>query len=109
MKSALLSSPLLRLLVNSSSSARTTEAYMLLRTEKRSKTSSPPSQFTFQLRFSGFSSSMSAIAALPTDKQKKHHATEAGNYFVSNYPPYAFWQKEQIFAVDKVLDEPAPN
>ena len=44
---------------------------------------------------------MSAIAELPTDKQKKHHATEAGNYFVSNYPPYSFWQKEQIFAVQQ--------
>ena len=52
---------------------------------------------------------MSAIAELPTDTKKKHHATEAGNYFVSNYPPYSFWQKEQVFAVDKVLDQPAPS
>ena len=22
--------------------------------------------------------------------------TEAGNYFVSNYPPYAYWRQEQV-------------
>jgi oxygen-independent coproporphyrinogen-3 oxidase len=38
--------------------------------------------------------------------KKSHHATEAGNYFVANYPPFSFWQKEQAFAVDRVLDSP---
>ncbi|HSI61475.1 MAG TPA: coproporphyrinogen-III oxidase family protein [Candidatus Saccharimonadia bacterium] len=55
---------------------------------------------------------MSAVDEIPithlTDK-KSHHATEAGNYFVANYPPFSFWQKEQVFAVDKVLDSPAPK
>ncbi len=41
--------------------------------------------------------------------KKSHHATEAGNYFVANYPPFSFWQKEQAFAVDKMLDSPAPK
>ncbi len=43
------------------------------------------------------------------DKTQKHHATEAGNYFVANYPPFSFWQKEQNFAVEAVLDTPAPK
>ncbi|MDB6134866.1 MAG: coproporphyrinogen oxidase family protein [Verrucomicrobiales bacterium] len=34
--------------------------------------------------------------------------TEAGNYFVSNYPPFSFWQAEQIPAIARVLDSP-PN
>ena len=55
---------------------------------------------------------MSAVDEIPithlTDK-KSHHATEAGNYFVANYPPFSFWQKEQVFAVEKVLDSPAPK
>ncbi len=33
--------------------------------------------------------------------KKSHHATEAGNYFVANYPPFSFWQKEQAFAVEQ--------
>ena len=41
--------------------------------------------------------------------QKSHHATEAGNYFVANYPPFSFWQKEQAFAVERVLGSPAPK
>lgn len=55
---------------------------------------------------------MSAVDEIPlthlSDK-KSHHATEAGNYFVANYPPFSFWQKEQAFAVEKVLDSPAPK
>src|ERR1700734_49588 len=53
---------------------------------------------------------MSTTAELPPEvaKPKPHHATEAGNYFVSNYPPFSFWQREQVFAVDQVLDKPAP-
>lgn len=35
--------------------------------------------------------------------------TEAGNYFVSNYPPFSFWKPEQIPAVKKVLAGPAPT
>ena len=36
-------------------------------------------------------------------------ATEAGNYFVSNYPPFSFWQPEQIPAIARVLDQPPPE
>lgn len=54
---------------------------------------------------------MSAVDEIPLThlNDKKSHATEAGNYFVANYPPFSFWQKEQVFAVDKVLDSPAPK
>lgn len=53
---------------------------------------------------------MSSVTEPLTDAAKaKKHATEAGNYFVSNYPPFSFWQKEQVFAVEKILDSPAPS
>ncbi|WP_038168286.1 coproporphyrinogen-III oxidase family protein [Verrucomicrobium sp. BvORR106] len=53
---------------------------------------------------------MSSVTEPASDAAKaKHHATEAGNYFVANYPPFSFWQKEQVFAVEKVLDSPAPH
>jgi oxygen-independent coproporphyrinogen-3 oxidase len=55
---------------------------------------------------------MSSVAEVPLTHladTKKHHATEAGNYFVANYPPFSFWQKEQAFAIEKVLDSPAPK
>lgn len=35
-------------------------------------------------------------------------ATEPGNYFVSNYPPFSFWQAEQIPEIARVLDSPPP-
>jgi oxygen-independent coproporphyrinogen-3 oxidase len=34
--------------------------------------------------------------------------TTAGNYFVANYPPFSFWEKDRQDLVEKVLDEPAP-
>jgi oxygen-independent coproporphyrinogen III oxidase len=40
---------------------------------------------------------------------KKPQATEAGNYFVSNYPPFSFWKPEQVSAVEAVLSGPAPQ
>ncbi|CAN5855434.1 coproporphyrinogen-III oxidase family protein [soil metagenome] len=46
---------------------------------------------------------------LPDTVIAKKHVTEAGNYFVANYPPFSFWQKEQVFAVEKLLDSPAPH
>lgn len=36
-------------------------------------------------------------------------ATEAGNYFVSNYPPFSFWKPDQVPALEEVLSQPAPN
>src|SRR5688572_16591486 len=36
--------------------------------------------------------------------------TEAGNYFVSNYPPYSFWQVDRVAEAREALDRlPAPN
>ncbi len=38
---------------------------------------------------------------------KKPQQTEAGNYFVSNYPPFSFWKPDQVPAVEEVLQRPA--
>ncbi len=35
--------------------------------------------------------------------------TEAGNYFVANYPPFSFWKPEHRAAIDEVLNSPAPR
>ena len=35
--------------------------------------------------------------------------TEAGNYFVSNYPPFSFWKPEMVEQVAPVLLSPAPE
>ncbi len=45
-----------------------------------------------------------ALAPLPP----KSEATEAGNYFVANYPPFSFWTKEAVADALRVLDTPAP-
>lgn len=45
-----------------------------------------------------------------TESPPKKEATEAGNYFISNYPPYSFWSPDQREAVESVLDQPpAPD
>ena len=45
-----------------------------------------------------------------TSPPKALAATEAGNYFVSNYPPYAYWKEEYVPEVARVLDgEPRPD
>jgi oxygen-independent coproporphyrinogen-3 oxidase len=41
----------------------------------------------------------------PTPHEEK---TRAGNYFVSNYPPYSFWKPENVPAVARMLAAPAP-
>ena len=41
--------------------------------------------------------------------EKKHHATEAGNYFVSNYPPFSFWKPDYVPALERVMQQPAPK
>ncbi len=33
--------------------------------------------------------------------------TEVGNYFVANYPPFSFWQAEQVAEVERLLKAPA--
>ncbi|NOT30676.1 MAG: coproporphyrinogen III oxidase family protein [Planctomycetes bacterium] len=40
--------------------------------------------------------------------ETRAEATKAGNYFVSNYPPYSFWRPEHVPAVARMLAEPAP-
>ena len=37
---------------------------------------------------------------------KPEEATEAGNYFVANYPPFSFWRKEDVGQLDAVLEGP---
>jgi len=37
---------------------------------------------------------------------KSEEATEAGNYFVANYPPFSFWQREQVEQIESVLNGP---
>jgi oxygen-independent coproporphyrinogen-3 oxidase len=34
--------------------------------------------------------------------------TEAGNYFVANYPPFSFWKPEHKDAVHEILNSPRP-
>ncbi len=45
----------------------------------------------------------------PLEKPDEKKETEAGNYFVANYPPFSFWKPEYKSAVESVLDQPAPN
>jgi oxygen-independent coproporphyrinogen-3 oxidase len=33
--------------------------------------------------------------------------TEVGNYFISNYPPFSFWSKDSITAIEEALARPA--
>ncbi|MBG28717.1 MAG: coproporphyrinogen III oxidase [Opitutae bacterium] len=35
--------------------------------------------------------------------------TEAGNYFVSNYPPFAFWGEDDLTCLDSLLNSPQPG
>lgn len=44
----------------------------------------------------------------PAAADKKVEKTEAGNYFVSNYPPFSFWKPDQVPVIEKVLAGPAP-
>jgi coproporphyrinogen III oxidase-like Fe-S oxidoreductase len=56
-----------------------------------------------------YSTFMSTVSEAPLPTEKKPHATEAGNYFVSNYPPFSFWKPDQVPALEKVLAQPAPR
>jgi len=38
--------------------------------------------------------------------EMREESTKAGNYFVSNYPPYSFWKPEHVAALEQVLDTP---
>jgi len=48
------------------------------------------------------------VMATPVEDPGKRQKTEAGNYFVANYPPFSFWKPEHVGEIDKVLDSPAP-
>ena len=53
---------------------------------------------------------MPTSSAAPTEHPKPLKETEAGNYFVSNYPPYSFWKPEFVPEVARVLDSaPRPE
>ena len=51
----------------------------------------------------------STLDSPPSSDKSQKHATEAGNYFVSNYPPFSFWKPEFVPAVERILQQPAPN
>ena len=36
----------------------------------------------------------------------KSHATRAGNYFISNYPPFSFWSEDNAAAVEEAYSTP---
>lgn len=40
------------------------------------------------------------------DHEKDHAETEAGNYFVANYPPFSFWDAETAKHVRALLNQP---
>lgn len=40
---------------------------------------------------------------------KPEEETEAGNYFVSNYPPFSFWERDQAQLIHDILETPAPT
>jgi oxygen-independent coproporphyrinogen-3 oxidase len=53
---------------------------------------------------------MPTSSAPPAEHPKPLKETEAGNYFVSNYPPYSFWRPEFVPEVSRVLDSaPRPD
>lgn len=49
-----------------------------------------------------------AVLKHPLQKPAEEEATEAGNYFVANYPPFSFWRPEYKEKVEEMLDRPAP-
>lgn len=51
----------------------------------------------------------SLLSQRPTPLPPKKEETEAGNYFVANYPPFSFWTKEAVSKALEVLVQPAPK
>ena len=47
---------------------------------------------------------MNAAPASPPAPVKS--STLAGNYFISNYPPFSFWSEDQKIEVEKAFDSP---
>src|SRR3954462_8286707 len=46
--------------------------------------------------------------ATPTPAAPKKAATLAGNYFISNYPPFSFWSDDQKVEVELALNSESP-
>jgi oxygen-independent coproporphyrinogen III oxidase len=51
---------------------------------------------------------MSEANLISADRETKEE-TKAGNYFVSNYPPFSFWNDDDVPCVDSVLNSPSPG
>ncbi len=41
--------------------------------------------------------------------RKTKDKTKVGNYFVSNYPPFSFWNEQDIPCVESMLNSPSPG
>lgn len=53
---------------------------------------------------------MSALTTPPAATPAIQKETTAGNYFVSNYPPYSFWKPDYLPSLAEVLNKaPRPN
>jgi oxygen-independent coproporphyrinogen-3 oxidase len=50
---------------------------------------------------------MSTLTTTTTTGKGEHHATQAGNYFVANYPPFSFWKPSYVPDALAALDRPA--
>lgn len=51
---------------------------------------------------------MNSDSSLAPSPPPREEATEAGNYFVANYPPFSFWDSASIPEIARVLDGPPP-
>ena len=47
-----------------------------------------------------------SVAEAPAAKPPIEKETTAGNYFVSNYPPFSFWKPENAGEVFAAMDRP---
>ncbi len=47
------------------------------------------------------------VSPAPTLDVPVERETTVGNYFISNYPPFSFWQSEHLEDVAAALDRPA--
>ncbi|MEM9480823.1 MAG: coproporphyrinogen-III oxidase family protein [Verrucomicrobiota bacterium] len=49
------------------------------------------------------------MSEVATQKTTSEQETEAGNYFVANYPPFSFWKPDYVPEVSELLEQPAPK
>ena len=50
---------------------------------------------------------VAAESTKPSMSQKDSQETTAGNYFVSNYPPFSFWKPEYTHDFEQAIERPA--